>query len=188
VTDTNQAIGSAPLTAQGRNEEAGDEIHFTTGTCSLGAILVAASAKGVCAILFGDDPDALLRDLQERFPRATLTGNAPQFRELAAKVIGFVDDPASEPDFPLDLRGTDFQQQVWAALRGIPAGQTASYLDVAKRIGAPDAVRAVAQACAANPVAVAIPCHRVVKSDGDLSGYRWGVDRKRRLLNREAVA
>lgn len=160
------------------------EFRFATGTCSLGHILVAESGKGVCAILFGDSSGTMVRDLQERFPQAKLTGGD---KGRLDDVIRLVEEPASEPDFPLDPRGTAFQQQVWKALQEIPACKTASYMDVAKRIGAPEAVRAVAQACGANPIAVAIPCHRVVRSDGGLSGYRWGVDRKRRLLNKEAV-
>ena len=159
-------------------------LRFATGSCSLGHILVAESGKGVYAILFGDNADAMVRDLQERFPQAKLAGGD---KGKLDDVIRFIENPASEPDFPLDLQGTAFQQQVWKALRAIPAGKTASYMDVAKRIGAPAAVRAVAQACAANPLAVVVPCHRVVRSDGGLSGYRWGVERKRRLLNREAV-
>jgi len=159
-------------------------LHFAIGTCSLGHILVAESGKGVTAILFGDNPDAMVRDLQERFPLAKLTGGD---KGKLDEIIRLVENPASGPDFALDPQGTPFQQQVWKALQDIPAGKTASYLDVAKCIGTPEAVRAVAQACGANPIAVAIPCHRVVRSDGGLSGYRWGVDRKRRLLNREAV-
>jgi AraC family transcriptional regulator of adaptative response/methylated-DNA-[protein]-cysteine methyltransferase len=160
------------------------ELRFATGTCSLGSILVAESDKGVCAILFGADADAMVRDLRDRYPAAKLSAGD---KGILAKVTRFIENPASSFDLPLDPQGTEFQRQVWAALREIPAGRTASYLDVAKRIGMAEAVRAVAQACAANPIAVAIPCHRVVKSDGRISGYRWGVERKRRLLNREAV-
>jgi len=163
-------------------------IQFAVGDCSLGAILVARSAKGICAILLGDDPDALVRDLQDRFPRATFVGGDKAFEKLVASVVGFVEAPAIGLDLPLDVRGTAFQQRVWRALRRIPAGSTASYRDIAARIGAPQAVRAVAQACAANPLAVAIPCHRVVRSDGDLAGYRWGVERKQSLLEKEGVA
>jgi AraC family transcriptional regulator, regulatory protein of adaptative response / methylated-DNA-[protein]-cysteine methyltransferase len=141
------------------------------------------------AILMGDDPAALARDLQDRFPQAQLIGGDAGFEALVAKVIGFVEAPALglnlPADLPLDMRGTAFQQRVWQALREIPAGSTASYAEIAKRIGAPKSVRAVAGACAANPIAVAIPCHRVVRSDGALSGYRWGVARKRALLDRE---
>ena len=164
------------------------QIRFAIGECSLGSILVAASERGVCAILMGDDPDQLARDLQDRFPRADLIGGDAGFEQLVAKVVGFVETPRLGLDLPLDVRGTAFQQRVWQALREIPAGKTVSYSELAKRIGAPKSVRAVAQACAANPVAVAIPCHRVVRNDGALSGYRWGVERKRTLLAREANA
>lgn len=166
---------------------AGLTIRFAVGACSLGAILVAASAKGVCAILLGDEPEALLRDLQERFPKAELLGGDAEFEQLVAKVVGFVEAPALGLDLPLDVRGTAFQQRVWQALQAIPAGSTASYAEIAHRIGTPKAVRAVAQACAANALAVAIPCHRVVRHDGALSGYRWGIERKRALLEREAT-
>ena len=164
------------------------EIRFAVGECSLGSILVAQSEKGVCAILLGDDPDMLVRDLQDRFPRARLTGGNAAFENLVARVIGLIEAPRLGLDLPLDVRGTAFQQRVWAALREIPAGTTATYADVARKIGAPKSVRAVAGACAANSLAVAIPCHRVVRSDGALSGYRWGVERKRKLINREAAA
>ena len=167
---------------------ANTEIRFAVGECSLGSILVARSERGICAILLGDDPGALARDLQDRFPRAKLVGGDKGFEKLVAKVVGFVEAPALGLDLPLDVRGTAFQQRVWQALRKIPAGVTASYTEIAKRIGAPKAVRAVAQACAANALAVAIPCHRVVRIDGALSGYRWGVERKRALLRREADA
>ncbi len=162
------------------------DIRFAVGQCSLGAILVAQSQRGVCAILLGDDPQALLQDLQDRFPRANLIGGDAQFEQLVAQVVGLIEAPSIGLALPLDVRGTAFQQRVWQALREIPAGSTASYAEIAARIGAPRAVRAVAQACAANHLAVAIPCHRVVRSDGDLSGYRWGVARKRELLEREA--
>jgi AraC family transcriptional regulator of adaptative response/methylated-DNA-[protein]-cysteine methyltransferase len=162
------------------------EIRFAVGECSLGSILVAKSAKGVCAILLGHDPDQLARDLQDRFPRANLIGADAEFEALVAKIVGLVEAPALGLALPLDVRGTAFQQRVWQALRKIPAGSTASYSDIAQRIGAPKSVRAVAQACAANAIAIAIPCHRVVRQDGALSGYRWGVERKRALLEREA--
>jgi AraC family transcriptional regulator of adaptative response/methylated-DNA-[protein]-cysteine methyltransferase len=147
---------------------------------------VAASEVGVCAILIGDDPDALARDLQDRFPRAELIGGDAGFEQLVAKVVGLVEAPGLGLDLPLDVRGTAFQQRVWQALRDIPAGRTVSYADLARRIGAPKSVRAVAQACGANALAVAIPCHRVVRNDGALAGYRWGVERKRALLERES--
>ncbi|MBD9460049.1 bifunctional DNA-binding transcriptional regulator/O6-methylguanine-DNA methyltransferase Ada [Pseudomonas sp. PDM05] len=158
---------------------------FAVGQCSLGAILVAQSRRGVCAILLGDDPDALVRDLQDQFPKAELVGADRGFEQLIAQVVGFIETPALGLDLPLDLRGTAFQQRVWQALRDIPLGSTASYAQIAERIGAPKSYRAVAQACGANNLAVAIPCHRVVRSNGELSGYRWGVERKRRLLERE---
>ncbi len=165
-----------------------NDIHFAIGECSLGAILVAQSKRGVCAILLGDDAGELARDLQDRFPKANLIGGDRDYETLVARVIGFVEMPALGLDLPLDVRGTAFQQRVWQALRSIPVGSTASYSQIAQSIGSPRAVRAVAQACAANALAVAIPCHRVVRSDGGLSGYRWGVERKRALLAREADA
>lgn len=181
---SDQVLGMTPSNyrAGGTNTE----IRFAIGECSLGAILVASSEKGVCAILLGDDPDALARDLQDRFPKSNLIGGDSEFEQLVAKVVGFIEAPAIGLDLPLDVRGTAFQQRVWQALREIPAGSTVSYTDIANRIGSPKAVRAVAGACAANALAVAIPCHRVVKRDGALSGYRWGVERKRTLLEREA--
>jgi AraC family transcriptional regulator of adaptative response/methylated-DNA-[protein]-cysteine methyltransferase len=166
----------------------GTDMHFAVGECSLGSILVATSAKGVCAILLGDDPDALVRDLQDRFPRATLVGGDDTFEQIVAKVVGFVEAPALGLDLPLDVRGTAFQQRVWRALRKIPAGSTVSYSAIATRIGSPKSVRGVGQACAANALAVAIPCHRVVRHDGGLAGYRWGVERKRLLLKKEGAA
>jgi AraC family transcriptional regulator of adaptative response/methylated-DNA-[protein]-cysteine methyltransferase len=166
----------------------GATIRFAIGECSLGSILVAASEKGVCAIMMGDDPHALARDLQDRFSKANLIGGDRDFERLVAKVVGFIEAPKVGLDLPLDVRGTVFQQRVWQALREIPAGSTASYSEIADRIGLPRAVRAVAQACASNAIAVAIPCHRVVRSDSNLSGYRWGVERKRELLKREQAA
>ena len=163
------------------------EIRFAIGESSLGAILVAATERGVCAILLGDDPDALARDLQDRFPRARLVGGDRDFERMVAEVVGFVEHPRVGIDLPLDIRGTAFQQRVWQALREIPAGSTVSYSEVARRIGAPRSVRAVAHAVASNRLAVAIPCHRVVRNDGALAGYRWGVERKRALLEREAA-
>ena len=163
-------------------------IAFAIGQSSLGAILVARSQRGVCAISLGDDPDTLLRELQDRFPRTELIGGDAEFERLVAQVVGLIEQPNLGIDLPLDVRGTAFQQRVWQALRQIPVGQTASYAQIAQRIGSPKSVRAVAQACASNTLAVAIPCHRVVRSDGELSGYRWGVERKRELLSREAGA
>lgn len=181
---SDQVLGMTPTSY--RAGGANTEIRFAIGECSLGAILVARSERGVCAILMGDDPDALARDLQDRFPRSHLIGGDNDFEQLIAKVVGFVEAPAIGLDLPFDVRGTAFQQRVWQALREIPAGSTVSYSDIAHRIGSPKAVRAVAGASAANILAVAIPCHRVVRNDGALSGYRWGVERKRALLDREA--
>jgi len=179
-------LGMTPT--QFRRGGSGNVIRFAVGECSLGAILVAATTKGVCAIEFGNDPEMLVRALQDRFPRAQLLGGDKAFERLVAEVVGFVEAPARGLDLPLDIRGTAFQQRVWKAIRDIPAGSTASYRDLANRIGAPKAVRAVAQACGANAIAVAIPCHRVVRTDGSTSGYRWGVERKRALLDREKAA
>jgi AraC family transcriptional regulator of adaptative response/methylated-DNA-[protein]-cysteine methyltransferase len=165
----------------------GLDIRFAVGACSLGSILVAATDQGVCAILLGDDPNELVRDLQDRFPHAQLIGADQTFEHIVATVVGFVEAPGLGLDLPLDIRGTAFQQRVWQALRAIPVGSTASYTDIAQHIGMPKAGRAVAQACAANHLAVAIPCHRVVRRDGALSGYRWGVERKCALLDREAT-
>jgi AraC family transcriptional regulator of adaptative response/methylated-DNA-[protein]-cysteine methyltransferase len=181
--EADQRLGMTP----GRFRAGGDgsTIRFAVGQCSLGAILVAQSERGLCAITLGDDPDALVRGLQDHFPRARLVGRDAGFEAMVARVVGLVEAPRLGLDLPLDVRGTAFQQRVWQALRNIPPGRTASYAEIAERIGAPKAVRAVAQACAANPLAVAIPCHRVVRQDGALSGYRWGVERKRTLLVRE---
>ncbi|AMQ84183.1 MULTISPECIES: bifunctional DNA-binding transcriptional regulator/O6-methylguanine-DNA methyltransferase Ada [Pseudomonas] len=178
-----QVLGMKPgdFRAAGQN----NDIRFAVGQCSLGAILVAQSERGICAILLGDDPHQLVCDLQDQFRRANLIGADAEFEQLIARVVGFIETPAIGLDLPLDVRGTAFQERVWQALREIPVGSTASYADIALRIGSPKAVRAVAQACGANSLAVAIPCHRVVRSDGNLSGYRWGVERKRELLERE---
>ena len=164
------------------------EIRFAIGETSLGPVLVAASEKGVCAILFGEEPGVLVEDLQNRFPKARLVGGDRPFEKWVAKVVGFVEAPRLGLDLPLDIRGTVFQRRVWKALQEIPIGSTASYSDVARKVGAPGSARAVAQACAANRLAMAIPCHRVVRNDGGLSGYRWGVERKRAILAREAKA
>src|SRR5262249_49220647 len=152
----------------------------------LGEVLIAASAKGICAVLFGDNADTLVRDLQNRFPQAEIIGGDAAFERIAAEVIAWVEAPGAGLHLPLDVRGSAFQHRVWQALRNIGPGTTASYADVAKRIGNPAAVRAVAKACGANNLAVIVPCHRVVRSDGRLSGYRWGIERKRELLDREA--
>lgn len=181
---SNEMLGMTPSAY--RAGGARTDIRFAVGECSLGSILVAQSDRGICAILLGTDPDSLVRQLEDQFPKANLIGADAEFEGLVARVVGFVEQPSLGLELPLDVRGTAFQQRVWQALRAIPAGTTVSYTDLARRIGAPTAARAVAQACGANTLAVAIPCHRVVRSDGALSGYRWGVERKRALLEREA--
>jgi AraC family transcriptional regulator of adaptative response/methylated-DNA-[protein]-cysteine methyltransferase len=168
-----------------RRGAAGAQIRFAIGDCSLGKVLVAATARGLCAILLADDPNALLRDLQQRFSKAQLIAGGPDFQDWVARVTALVEQPGRDLDLPLDVRGTAFQHRVWQALRAIPPGSTVSYAEVARRIGSPRCVRAVGQAVGANPLAIAIPCHRVVGSDGSLSGYRWGQTRKRALLARE---
>ena len=181
-----EVLGMPPASYRRGGRE--ETIRFALGECSLGSILVAATVNGVCAILLGDDPDSLLRNLEDRFASARLVGGNESFERLVARVVALVEAPALGHDLPLDVRGTAFQQRVWQALRDIPAGSTESYAEIAARIGASGAARAVARACAANPAAVAVPCHRVVRQDGGLSGYRWGVERKAALLEREAGA
>ncbi len=176
-------LGMTPTRFQAGGKQV--TIRFAIGQCSLGAILVAQSERGVCAILMGDDAQVLAQDLQDRFPQGHLVGDDRSFDALVAQVVAFVEAPGLGLALPLDVQGTAFQQRVWQALQAIPAGETASYADIAQRIGSPTAARAVAQACAANALAVAIPCHRVVRNDGALSGYRWGVERKQALLERE---
>lgn len=178
-----QQLGMAP--GRYRRGGAGETIAYALGACSLGTVLVASTAKGICAILIGDDDEALVQDLHARFPNAALAAADPGFAQTLARVIAFVDAPRAAFDLPLDVRGTVFQQRVWEALRRIPPGETVSYTELAERVGQPSAVRAVAGACAANPAAIAIPCHRVLRNDGAISGYRWGVERKRKLLERE---
>jgi AraC family transcriptional regulator, regulatory protein of adaptative response / methylated-DNA-[protein]-cysteine methyltransferase len=181
---SNEVLGMTPTTF--RDGGANTAIHFALGECSLGSILVAKSERGVCAVLIGDDPLQLMRDLQDQFPKANLIGGESGYEDMVAKVVGLIEKPGVGLDLPLDIRGTAFQQRVWKALQQIPVGSTASYADIAKSIGMPKAVRAVAHACGANSLAVAIPCHRVIRNDGALSGYRWGVERKQALLDREA--
>lgn len=164
-----------------------EEIRFAVGQSTAGQTLVAGSDRGICAILLGDKPEPLVEALQHRFSDARLIGGDKAFEQTVAQVIGHIDDPKTDLALPLDAQGTAFQQKVWQALRAIPPGKTASYAEIARNIGAPKAVRAVAGACAANMIAIAIPCHRVVRTDGSLSGYRWGVERKRRLLERETA-
>jgi AraC family transcriptional regulator of adaptative response/methylated-DNA-[protein]-cysteine methyltransferase len=171
----------------GRFREGGadETIRFAIGECSLGSILVAATDKGICAIELADDPETVLHELQDRFPRADFIGGDSDFDALVAAVVAMIEDSGKSVELPLDIRGTAFQQRVWQALLAVPPGTTVTYGEIAQRIGSPTSARAVAAACAANPVAVAIPCHRVVRTDGSLSGYRWGIDRKRALLVRE---
>ncbi|MBI1181263.1 MAG: bifunctional DNA-binding transcriptional regulator/O6-methylguanine-DNA methyltransferase Ada [Alphaproteobacteria bacterium] len=166
---------------------AGETVRFALGHCSLGEVLVAGTDRGLCAIELGDDPAALLAGFQHRFRRARLEGGDAAFEDRVARVVGFLDDPAAGLGLPLDIRGTAFQRRVWQALTEIPAGQAVTYAELAQRLGVPRAVRAVAGACAANRLAVAIPCHRVVRTGGGLAGYRWGIARKRALLDREAA-
>lgn len=180
---SSESLGMFPKTFRAGGK--GEIIRFAIGECSLGAILVASSEKGVCCITLGDEPDSLLADLQTRFPKAEIIGADERYENLVASVVGFVEAPGLGLALPLDIRGTVFQQRVWQALREIPVGSTMSYSGIAEKIGSPQSVRAVAGACAANAIAVAIPCHRVVRQDGNLSGYRWGVERKRALLDRE---
>ncbi|MGX1018351.1 AraC family transcriptional regulator of adaptative response/methylated-DNA-[protein]-cysteine methyltransferase [Pseudomonas sp. Y3 TE3536] len=180
-----QRLGMRPKAYRAGGQ--GATIRFALGQCSLGAILVAQSEKGICAILLGDDPEPLLHALQDQFPNARLIGGDNEYERVVAEVVGFVEAPALGLALPLDVQGTAFQERVWQALREVPAGCRVSYTDIAERIGAPKAVRAVAMACAANRIAVAIPCHRVVRRDGDISGYRWGVERKQQLLTRETA-
>lgn len=180
---SNRMLGMSPTSY--RSGGKGMEIRFALGECSLGTILVAASEKGICAISLGSEPELLLQEFQDRFANADLVPGGKDFDAWVAQVVGFVEAPGAGLSLPLDIRGTAFQQRVWQALTEIPVGTTLSYAELAKRIGSPKAVRAVARACASNSLALAIPCHRVVRGDGTLSGYRWGVERKRALLERE---
>jgi AraC family transcriptional regulator of adaptative response/methylated-DNA-[protein]-cysteine methyltransferase len=179
-----EMLGMTPT--QYRSGGVNEDIRFAVGECSLGTLLVASSKKGIAAILLGGEPDKLVRELQDRFPKARLIGADREYEALVARVVGFIEAPGQGLDLPLDIRGTAFQQRVWRALQDIPVGRTVSYTELARRIGSPKAVRAVAGACAANSIAVAIPCHRVVRNDGSLSGYAWGVERKRALIAKEA--
>jgi AraC family transcriptional regulator of adaptative response/methylated-DNA-[protein]-cysteine methyltransferase len=164
-----------------------ERIRFAAGQCSLGQILVAATDVGICDIRIGDDAQELVEQLRQRFSRAELIGDDRSFEGLVQDVISRIEQPHSPAsELPLDVRGTAFQQRVWEALRRLPAGATATYAQVAEEIGQPTATRAVAQACGANQIAVLIPCHRVVRTGGQEGGYRWGVERKRALLAREA--
>lgn len=179
------ALGMSP--SGYRKGGAGIEIRYAVASCSLGWILVAATQAGVCAILLGDDHGALAVQLRSRFPEAVLVEGDEPFDGWVALAVEGVETPRAGMDLPLDIRGTAFQQLVWQALRRIPAGSTATYSQIANEIGRPAAARAVAAACAANPVAVVVPCHRVVRADGSLGGYRWGIERKEELLRREGA-
>jgi AraC family transcriptional regulator of adaptative response/methylated-DNA-[protein]-cysteine methyltransferase len=180
---SNRRLGMTPTSYRAGGEN--QEIRFAVGQCSLGSILVAATARGVCAIALGDDPETLCHELEKRFSRARLVGGDARFEALVANVVGLVENPRSPSDLPLDVRGTAFQERVWRALSDIPPGTTTTYAALARALGKPNATRAVARAIAQNPVAVAIPCHRVVRTSGELAGYRWGIERKRELLRRE---
>jgi AraC family transcriptional regulator of adaptative response/methylated-DNA-[protein]-cysteine methyltransferase len=171
-----------------KNGGCSETLYYSIGACSFGSILVARSEKGICAILIHDDDQPLLADLQKRFPKATLIEDQDDFKHWLAQIVHFVEEPKKGLELPLDIRGTLFQQRVWQRLQKIPLGTTASYTDIATQLGDPKAVRAVASACAANPIALLVPCHRVVRSDGAISGYRWGVENKRMLIAREAKA
>jgi len=190
-----QRPAKAQTLPQATHSDAGDSPKATSGTpihyaitpCSLGLVLIALTSKGLCAIQLGDDEDRLRQDLQSRFPQAALTRADASFDATINKVLTFIEAPQTGLDLPLDTNGTAFQERVWTELNAIPYGKTVSYTEIATRIGKPKAVRAVAQACGANRIAIAIPCHRVVRHDGALSGYRWGIDRKRILLARETL-
>lgn len=182
---SNQLLGMTPT--RYRNGGRDVTLRFAVGESALGAILMAKSELGICAILLGDSPGPLVQQLQDKFPQAELIGSDAEFEQWFAQVVGLVEAPQFGLDLPLDIQGTAFQQRVWQALREIPAGETASYADIAAKMGSPKSMRAVAGACAANMLAVAIPCHRVIRQDGSLSGYRWGIDRKKRLLEKEGV-
>jgi AraC family transcriptional regulator of adaptative response/methylated-DNA-[protein]-cysteine methyltransferase len=182
--DADGMLGMTPRSYRAGGQNA--RITFAVGECTLGSILAARSERGVCCILLGDNPERLLRDLQDRFPRADLVGGDTAFEAMVARVVGFVEAPGTGLNLPLDIQGTAFQIRVWQALQKIPVGETRSYSALAREMGLPNAARAIAGACAANKLAVEIPCHRVVRTDGSLSGYRWGVERKKALLARES--
>jgi AraC family transcriptional regulator of adaptative response/methylated-DNA-[protein]-cysteine methyltransferase len=162
-----------------------EKIHFSLAESSLGPLLVASTEQGICAICLGDDAELLLDELAKQFPAAELVGADADFDKMVAAVVGLVENPSKTVKLPLDIRGTVFQERVWAALVKVPPGQTVSYTELARSLGVPSAARAVARACASNRLAVLVPCHRVVRQDGGLSGYRWGVARKAELLKRE---
>jgi AraC family transcriptional regulator of adaptative response/methylated-DNA-[protein]-cysteine methyltransferase len=178
-------LGMTP--GQFRGGGAGVAIRYSIGRSSLGLVMIAATDRGICSVRFGESEAALLEELRAGFPLASVAPAGGDFESWSRAVVEYIDNPRVAPDLPLDIRGTAFQQRVWQALREIPAGKTVSYTQLAVKAGSPAAVRAVGSACAANPVAVLVPCHRAVKSDGGLSGYRWGVERKRALLAKESA-
>lgn len=182
----NDMLGMTPSAFKRGGE--GQRIRFAVGQCSLGSIVVASSERGVCWVALGSDPNELIEELQRRFANAELVGGDPEFEAMVSSIVGLIEDPTLPVELPLDIRGTAFQCRVWAALRHIPAGETRSYSQLATELGQPNAVRAVASACARNCLAIVIPCHRVVRTDGSLSGYRWGVERKATLLKNEKRA
>jgi AraC family transcriptional regulator of adaptative response/methylated-DNA-[protein]-cysteine methyltransferase len=183
--ETNKRLGMKPREFKAGGD--GATIRFAVGECSLGSILVAASDLGICSIAMGNDPNLLLRALQDRFPNAELIGGDKQFERMVARVVAYVENPLGVLELPLHIQGTAFQQRVWKALCEIPRGTTCTYSELAQKLGQPSATRAIAAACAANTLAVAIPCHRVVRTDGSVSGYRWGVERKEKLLRVEGA-
>ncbi len=184
--ESNKRLGMKPTEFKAGGD--GATIRFAVGECSLGSILVAASDLGICSIAIGNDPDTLVKELQDRFPNAELIGGDKQFERMVARVVAFVENPSVGLELPLHVQGTAFQQRVWKALCEIPCGTTCTYSELAQKLGQPNATRAVAGACAANTLAVAIPCHRVVRTNGSLSGYRWGVERKEKLLQVEGAS
>jgi AraC family transcriptional regulator of adaptative response/methylated-DNA-[protein]-cysteine methyltransferase len=184
--ESNKRLGMKPTEFKAGGE--GATIRFAVGECSLGSILVAASHLGICSIALGNDPHTLMKDLQRRFPNAKMLGGDKQFERMVSQVVAFVENPSAGLELPLHVQGTAFQQRVWKALCEIPCGATRTYAEIAQTLGQPNASRAVAGACAANSLAVAIPCHRVVRTNGSLSGYRWGVERKEKLLRVEAAS
>jgi O-6-methylguanine DNA methyltransferase len=184
ISETVRRTGSAAKLA----EVAVETLWYAIGECALSQVLVARSAAGVCAILIGDGHEELEADLAARFPHATLAANEAVVHDDLARVIRFVENPATGLKLTLDMRGTPFQRRVWEKLRAIPVGRTATYAELARWIDPLTSARAVGSACAANPIALAIPCHRIVCSNGDLAGYRWGIERKRELLRKEAMA
>ena len=182
-TNRDKLRGDTPLIDS--IDSAEEQIEYMIGLCRYGSILLATSMQGICAVFLDDHPDHLFVELRQQFPEAEFIAGDEEFEKLLVEVINYIESPKDVANFTLDLRGSTFQRNVWAALVEIPYGETCTYTELALRIGAPTSIRAVAQACAANRIAIIIPCHRVIKLDGGLSGYRWGTNRKQRLLDRE---